>query len=255
MKLSPVVTEFPLFFTRHFIYTSILALSILLVLLPISIVSYLSFYKTLIPTERYSIPFSHHSSNFAVFHSGEAAAYANANNDLDFLVRFNLNAICKQEKSFHQLHYKFQLSEVSLSSDYIINCDLRYIYAERNWWIPYHLRYWVPPILVDIFKLVNAEIELVDIPGEELQEKLVLAQGGKISLIDLQFLIVDWRKSSVDLVIKWTGVRYYLVEFYYTSFVIGVLAFWGASSIFCVMSALAVLSFLRVKFATAVTKK
>lgn len=256
MKLSPVVVDAPLFFTRQFLYSSILSLSIL-VLLPISVVSYLSFYKSLVPTERLSIPLSHHSSEpgkiVATFDSASAAAYVSSNSDFDYLVRLNLNAICRQEKSFHELSYAFLLaSDINTSSKYIINCDLRYIYAERNWWIPYHLRYWVPPILVDILKLVKAEIELVDIAGAELRQNLrsPLASESSLTLLKLSFLIVDWRTSTVDLVLKWRGVRYYLVEYYYTSFIIGVLAFWGACSTSCVVSALIVLSYLRAKFAT-----
>lgn len=255
MMAATRVVEVPLFFTRQFLYSAILALTIWLVLLPISVVSYLSFYKALVPTERFSVPLSPHpeinARLVASFDSASAAQYVSANPDFDYLVRLNLNAICTQEKSFHRLQYDFLVAHVNVSSEYIINCDLRYIYAEKNWWIPYHLRYWVPPIWVDILKLVNAEIDLVDIAGVDLRQSLGALNSleSALTLIGLLFLMVDWRKSSIDLVLKWTGIRYYLVEYYYTSFAIGVLMFWGACSTTCVVSALMFLTYVRSKFA------
>lgn len=255
-KPSSNLFRAPLFVTRQVLYSTILVLAICLVLLPISVVSYLSFYKTLVPTERFSIPLSSRSVDstgnlVTAFVSNPAAQYVTANPDFDYLVRLNLNAICRQEKSFHQLSYGFLIAGVAVESEHIINCDLRYIYAEKNWWIPYHLRYWVPPILVDILKLVKADIELLEVSGVALRLHLepLHTLNCSLTLVDLSFLMVDWKQSSIDLVLRWTGVRYYLVEYYYTSLVIGVLLFWGVCSTVCLASALIFLAYLRSKFA------
>ena len=42
-----------------------------------------------------------------------------------FLVRLNLNAVCRLEKSF-----QFNFGNQTFADDVIVNCDLRYIYVE-----------------------------------------------------------------------------------------------------------------------------
>lgn len=214
------------------------------VLLPISIVSYLNFYKMLIPVERFAL-----ATNFIMKESATSLTSASADIDptpaisflkrhagLPFSVRINLNAVCFIEKSYHLLSYVFRPNPAQESkSSFIINCDSRYIYVDRNHWIPYHLRYWVPPIFVDIFKTVHVDHPLVYMTGGELVDALQ-SQMSYLKFNDVCPILIDVTKTTLDFVIEWDGIRFYLVNYYYTSLFFGVLIFWAVSSFTCIVS-------------------
>lgn len=239
---GPVVTV-PLFFTRQFLYGSILFVSVFLVLLPASVFTYLSFYKSMIPSERISVPIKFTQlpdspKRTTVVSGASVLPFVRDHLDLRYSIRFNLHAVCLVEKLFQMLQYEFQLPPYSTGDDILVNCDSRYIYVAKNSWIPYNLRYWSPPILVDILKFVNVEETLISIEGAEL---LMLLDGNLpiFTFIDPRAILINTKKSSVDFVIEWDGIRYYLVHFYWTSLFIGAGAIWLTSSWFCVVCALA----------------
>lgn len=230
----------PLFVTRQAIYTLILFFVITAILLPISIITYLNFYKMLIPTERLGVPARFLELNHlqtATINPRAVIPFLKRNSDLLFLVRLNLHSICIKEQSFHLLDYTFKLLK-SYESSLIVNCDLRYIYVEKNNWIPYNLRYWVPPILVDIFKFVKVERPLVHVTGEELL-RIFSFEKPVLTFKDPKLpIIIDSSKTTLDFVIEWEGIRYYLVNYFLTSFAIGVVFFWILSSAVCILSTL-----------------
>lgn len=244
--------KLPLFVTRQVLYGFILFTAIVLVLLPLSIVTYLNFYKMLIPTERIQVATKFYSGDTGIRENFTHAVwdrstrvdplavlpFVTLNQDLTFLVRLNLHAICQWEKSFQMLHYTFKLSDDrTIVDELLVNCDLRYIYVEKNRLVPYNLRYWVPPILVDIFKTVKTDWPIVYLHGSDLAEILRKLEP-IFKFVDAQPILIDSRKTTIDFVVEWEGIRYYMVNFYITSFVVGAGGFWLLSSWICILSSL-----------------
>lgn len=243
-------TRVSLFFTRQSLYGASLFTAIVMVLLPISVITYLNFYKMLVPVERFAVPTLFEEGNrygsldirshasFTEIDTLLALLFLRRNADLPFSVRINLRAVCFVEKSYHLMRYVFKLTpDIIRENSFIINCDLRYIYVDRNSWIPYHLRYWVPPIFVDIFKTVEVDWPLYYSTGAELV-KLLKEQKSNLTFANTNPILIDNSKTTLDFVIEWDGIRYYLVNYYFLSFFIGVLIFWGASSFICMISTL-----------------
>lgn len=235
----------PLFFTRQFLYGSIIFTSLFLVLLPSSVVTYLNFYKTMIPTERVSAPARFLSlpdqrGKESHLNLDHVMPFLRQHSDLDFAVNLNLKAICRLEKLFQVLSYLFTIDPQHLySGEFLVNCDSRYIYVAKNRWIPYNLRYWTPPVLVDILKLVLVEEPLLTMRGNELM--LLLEKQTKAPVFvfdDTSAVLIDSKQSTLDFVIQWDGLRYYLVNFYWTSLIIGAGSIWVCSSFFCLLATL-----------------
>lgn len=233
-----------LFMTRQSLYGASLFSAIVMVLLPISIVTYLNFYKMLVPVERFAVPASFFKDTsgqgllpvFSEIDPSLALPFLRRNADLRFSVRINLRAVCFVEQSYHLLQYVFKLTpRLIRENSFIINCDLRYIYVDRNSWIPYHLRYWVPPVFVDIFKTVEVDWPLFYSTGAQLVE-LLRDQQSYLKFLDTRPIIIDNSRTSLDFVIEWDGIRYYLVKYYFLSLFIGVLIFWASSSFICMLS-------------------
>ncbi|OBA19403.1 hypothetical protein METBIDRAFT_33567 [Metschnikowia bicuspidata var. bicuspidata NRRL YB-4993] len=227
--------------------------ALLLVLLPISLMTYLSFYRMLIPVERVQTPTKFTEigpimkpSLITDIDITGVRAFLQANDNLTFLVRLNLDAICKYETAHQSLTYSFNLCpELKVQDWLLVNCDSRYIYVEKNNWVPYNLRYWVPPIFVDVLKLVRVDHPLIQLKGHEILAAL-LGNKASLTLEKMNFLFLDSRKTHLDFVIEWDGLRYYLVNYYYSSLFIGAGSFWVLSSFFCIVSAVAFLQrFLR----------
>ncbi|KAM9890525.1 hypothetical protein OXX79_011366 [Metschnikowia pulcherrima] len=233
-----------LFFTRQFAYVAILFAAIVGVLLPVSVITYLSFYKMLVPVERVQTPTKFAEVGPSMRPSLSTSIYATDvlpflchNGNLTFSVRLNLDAICKYETAHQSLSYTFEMSPQHKISDWLlVNCDSRYIYVEKNNLVPYNLRYWVPPILVDVLKLVRVDHPLLYLKGHELHTALQTSNA-TFTLEKMNFLFLDSRKTFIDFVIEWDGLRYYLVNYYFTSLFIGAGCFWALSSVFCVLSA------------------
>lgn len=250
MKISfAPALRFPLFLTRQFLYGLILFTAIFLVLIPISVVSYLNFYKMLIPAERILV-----ATDFVNVGS-EMSKYAKATRveprgflqwvqpDLDYLIRLNMEAICRYEKQFQVLKYTFSIDSVSVSDELIVNCDLRYIYVEKNNWVPYNLRYWVPPVMVDVFKTVKVDWPVIYLSGKEiinLAQQLVPV----FEFEDPLPLVLDSRHTTIDFVVEWDGIRYYMSNYYLTSLVLGAGGFWLLTSWICLVSSLVVLGYI-----------
>lgn len=163
--------------------------------------------------------------------------------DLDYLVRLNLEAICRYEKQFHVLKYNFQIGSKKIVDEMIINCDLRYIYVEKNSWVPYNLRYWVPPILVDIFKTVEVDWPLVYMSGSEIID-LMQKLTPVFEFIESIPIIIDSRHTTIDFVVEWDGIRFYMTNYYLTSLFVGAGGFWLLTSWVCLLTSLVFLSYI-----------
>lgn len=245
MSILTKYLRLSLFLTRLSLYGFSLFTGIVAILLPISIVTYLNFYKMLVPVERFAIPTNFKLSSsklaldkvaFSAIDPPAAIDFLKRHADLLFSVRLNLKAVCHIEKSYHLIPYIFSLGSTSnYESSFLINCDSRYIYVDKNHWVPYHLRYWVPPILVNIFKNVDVDLPILYMKGNDLV-KLLQSGASKFDLLDIFPILIDVSKTTLDFVIEWDGIRFYLVNYYFTSLFIGVLIFWSVSSFACCMS-------------------
>lgn len=248
IAIAPAV-RLPLFLTRQVLYGLVLFTAFFVVLLPVSVVTYLNFYKMLIPSERILV-----ATDF-VNPGSEVLEYARATRvepreflplvqpDLDYLIRLNLQAICRFEKQFHVLPYHFKIDLVTVSDELIVNCDLRYIYVEKNKWVPYNLRYWVPPALVDIFKTVKVDWPVIYLTGAEIIKQV--QQAAPVFEFENPLpLILDSRHTTIDFVVEWDGIRYYMSNYYLTSFVLGAGGFWILTSWICLLTSLAFLGYI-----------
>lgn len=246
--MNLVFRTFAITLPQQFLYIFILIFSVFCVLLPASVASYLSFYKSLVPAERVSAPLrfrpaeGHPHERWTGVETQEVLPFIRENRDLGFSVRLRLNAVCKAEKLVQALDYVLEMPPTQIHNGYLlVNCDERYIYVEKNHWVPYKLRYWVPPILVDILKHVAVDEQLFRATGEELVHTLV--DNATLTFADASAVLIDSKTSTVDFVIEWDGIRYYLVNYYWTSMVLGAGAMWFTSSLFCLLTALATLAY------------
>lgn len=224
----------PLLVTRQAAYLGVVAGAVVAVLLPVSVMAYFNFYKMLVPSERFALT-THFTGSpaTAIVDPSAAISFLQQNKDLLFLVRLNLRAICRVEQQYHQLQYVFALGR-KWEDYFIVNCDLRYIYTQNNHWVPYNLRFWVPPIAVDIFRFVRTDWRLAHFTGRGLLA--ALEHTPSISLHVDDFLLVD-PATTLDLVIEWDGLRYYLVNYFGVSAAAGIVFFWALLSCICLVSA------------------
>lgn len=228
---------------RYSSYLAVLVGTALLVLLPVSVAYYLSFYRLLIPVERLHIPstasWKSELREQAVYMTTDSTttAFLEEYANVTFLLRLNLKAFCYVETLYHDVPYQLQLADKDIKSTILVNCDSRYIYVKQNRWIPYNLRYWVPPIFVDVFKSVLLDYEVVSMQGHQWLQAL---QEGVTFTFQRSLLKYNPKDLLLDLVVEWDGFRYYLVNYYFTSMLAGAGAFWILSSIFSFLSALVV---------------
>lgn len=234
--------QVPLFFTRQALYSSIYVTSIFLVLLPVSVVSYLNFYRMLIPTERIRLP-TQLVDYEATIDGTSVLPFLQKNKDLRFVVQGSLHVVCNTENAYLTVWYDYELLKQLLYKDQVIvNCETQDMYTHNNNWVPYNLRYWVPPILTNTHRVVDVTFPIVHVTGEQLHA-FVKARKQVLRLSHASGMLVDSRKTFVDFVIEWDGIRYYLVRYYFLSLAIGVFIFWVLSSWVFTLSSLACLAY------------
>lgn len=239
----------PLTITRQWLYILTLLIAVFGVLLPISIIAYLNFYKILIPQQTTRIPLS-----FDVEHGKGMESQLQVKNirelfkddlEMKYEISLNLNIVCNKKNYDDIFNINSALTIENLfvaNSSFLLNCDTRFIYNSNNWFIPYRLRFWVPPIFTNIDKLINIKSPLIIMSGRQLSN---LFDGSKLTKTSTVFLdkqlIVDNNNSFLDLKIQWDGMRYYMLNYYFTSLVIGVIIFWIPSSFACLLTSMIIL--------------
>lgn len=241
----------PLAITRQWLYISTLLLSIFGILLPISIVAYLNFYKVLIPKPITRIPlrfdpFSYKEVGMkSSLHLNNIHEVLKEDPGIKYEIGLNLNVVCNRKNydDIYNINSAFSIEDKLVSNNsFLLNCDTRFIYNENNWFIPYRLRFWVPPILTNIDKLINIRSPLTIVTGKQLLELISENERTGEALLRLdKRLIVDNNNSFLEMTIQWDGMRYYMLNYYFTSFIVGVLIFWIPSSFICLISSMIVL--------------
>lgn len=248
MKLT---FNIPLAITRQWLYMLTLLISIFGILLPISIVAYLNFYKVLIPKPITRIPlrFDPFSSNEvgmkSSLHLNNMYELLKEDPTIKYEIGLNLNVVCNRKNydDIYNINSAFSIEDKIVSNNsFLLNCDTRFIYNENNRFIPYRLRFWVPPILTNIDKLINIKSPLSVVTGKQLLELMSEDERTSNALLRLdKRLVIDNNNSFLEMKIQWDGMRYYMLNYYFTSLFIGVLIFWIPSSFICLISSMIVL--------------
>lgn len=241
----------PLAITRQWLYISTLLISIFGILLPVSIVAYLNFYKVLIPKPITRIPLRFDPFSYKEVGMKSSLHFNNIHEVLKedpaikYEIGLNLNVVCNRKNydDIYNINSALSIEDKLVSNNsFLLNCDTRFIYNENNWFIPYRLRFWVPPILTNIDKLINIKSPLTIVTGKQLLELISENERTSEALLRLdKRLVVDNNNSFLEMTIQWDGMRYYMLNYYFTSFIIGVLIFWIPSSFICLISSMIVL--------------
>lgn len=245
------LTFIPLAITRQWLYILTLLISIFGVLLPISIVAYLNFFKVLIPKPITRIPLRFDPSSYmevgmrSSLHLNNIHELLKEDPAIKYEIGLNLNIVCNRKNydDIYNINSAFSIEDKLVSNNsFLLNCDTRFIYNENNWFIPYRLRFWVPPILTNIDKLINIKSPLTIVTGKQLLELISEDERTSEALLRLdKRLIIDNNNSFLEMTIQWDGMRYYMLNYYFTSLFIGVLIFWIPSSFICLTSSMIVL--------------
>lgn len=141
----------------------------------------------------------------------------------------------------NKIRYNIQNSVLDqfTQGSFILNCDPLQIYQLKNKLVPYNLRYWVSPNVVDYAQSRSIELDVFEIKGSQLAHNKHLPRNGETFLFDDfkiemdsqgensgGYIIEDY-VSHAWFEIKWTGFRYYLVKYYYTFYILGTAVFFA----------------------------
>lgn len=238
--------QVPLVVTRRTLYIATLVGAVLFVLLPFLIIGYHEFYRGLVPQPLPRIPLRFDKTeaiSLDVKGPRLPARHYNFDPMLNYQWNIHLEVICGDLLRGKIVHLDWGVfdNERSLYEDtFILDCDLRFIHNHNNWFVPYNLRFWVPPITVDITRAVAVELNHYVMPGR------VLTDQGEytIRVEPTPGLIIDNHALYLDFQIHFLGFRYYLRKHFILCAVIGIGTFWAVNLFIAVLTALVVLGFL-----------
>lgn len=237
----------PLAITRSWLYIFSLGVALLMVLLPLANLSYMKFYNSLIPQGSPRIPL-----NPTITRSFEdpgstildlSQFWSDHPYKFDKLLHYewnlHLDIFCDVQKNGAVFKIPYKIVNVLngaerdlLVSSFILDCDSRYIHHSNNRLVPFNLRFWVPPAIVDINRSIKFNLRKLILKGGALT--------GDIRKIKVIFEGANFFKTNDDdtylqFQVKFTGFRYYLVEHFYFCYVLGVAMLWFISSFVCVL--------------------
>lgn len=201
--------------------------------------SYYKLHSTLIPQASSPIPLLFTSSPTQSINISPALS------EFDPLINYrwivNLDLFCGDilKGKFIPVDYKILIEENKplYSGFFILDCDSRYSHNANNDLVPYNLRFWLPPILVNFERKLSLVLDKFISTGEDLSK--FASSPLAIQLEPIPGLIID--SSFLSFQMEFTGFRYYIVKYRFISFLIGVIAFWSTSSALCSVTALYVL--------------
>lgn len=250
-------THLPLAISRNWLYLCVYAGAALIVLLPLSLVTYLNFYRILIPVSSSTLytkftPF-HNDLRSVSVPTDSLLRYFRLHSDLQYDVRLHLKTICNTRTS-EIAHVRYNTftgnhetdeknTALSVEDVFLINCNLRTLYFEKNHLIPYNLRNYVPPFVVDITDTRTTKIALEEnVSGKELSDLLHKNGAKQAVIVNIKSpsVYVDSENSFFEFLVRWDGIRYYIYHYYLTSLVLGVSFFWAVSVFFCFVSSVIV---------------
>ncbi|KAI5952656.1 hypothetical protein KGF54_003523 [Candida jiufengensis] len=248
----------PLKLTRNWLYITTTILSSIFIILPISFITYNKYYNTLIPIS--NSPFI--NLKFNEIHNNNIFDNYNQENDnilisnlistsnfenfkfddkSPYIFKIKLNLYCSKNlqhtKCINKIDYIFNST---LKNSFILDCDPVSVYSNKNQFIPYGFKNYIPSNIINFQKNNEIELDIFEIMGDKLNQennKILNLVGtstefdyNKLLLNNIQNYIIDDNESFAWFEIKWTGFRYYLVKYYYFFYVLGTLIFWIISS-------------------------
>lgn len=237
----------PLTITRRGLYIITLVAAVFLVLLPFSVIGYHEFYRGLIPNSSPRIPLRFHKSNSMavdVTATKTSTHFFEFDPLLSYKWQIHLNVVCGDSLQGRvvQLDWLvYQLEEVYYEDTFILDCDARSIHSSKNRFVPFNLRFWVPPVAVDINRDVDIVLDKFHMPGILLANPL---DQFTIKVEPTPGLLINNDNSYLDFQITFTGFRYYLRKHYILFGIIGIFACWSINSLVAVVTALLVLGTL-----------
>lgn len=209
----------PVSVAKYLLYIAIMGISFL-VILPFSILTYLNFYQILIPNSSISVPLVYDKTN-NLYNVDLASIKRQFDDDLIYNLQLSLSGFCLRGNYDHYIiDYSFEDDRLN-SGFFDVSCSPGFIYGKHNWFIPYNLKYWVPPMLVNDNVSINIRESITSLSSKTIKE-----------LPNLKITISSWailfrpKYLYLDLVVEWQGIRYYLFNHYYICFFLGVGLFW-----------------------------
>lgn len=192
--------------------------------IPLAIISYVTFYNTLIPNPVLRIPLHFQGEKDHALHASvDLGMYKSQfHSTLNYDVIINMEILCNRNRNddIYPLFSNVEISGQSWDNQFILNCDARYLYHENNWFIPYNLRFWTPPVLTNINKNTNIKVKATSISTKDLDFKDVNVNISKD-------IIIDNHQTFLEFHVNYQGFRFYITQYYYLSLIIGVSMFWS----------------------------
>ncbi|CAH6721003.1 hypothetical protein CLIB1444_05S01442 [[Candida] jaroonii] len=192
---------------------------------PFSVISYVTFYNTLIPNPVIKIPLHFQGVKDHVLHASVDLEYYKSQfyPTLNYDVIVNMEILCNRNRNddIYPLFTNVQLSGQVHDSQFILNCDARYLYHENNWFIPYNLRFWTPPFLTNINKNTNLKVKATSVSTKDLDFK----QDVMVTIS--KDIIINNYETFLEFHVNYQGFRFYITQYYYLSMIIGVSIFWS----------------------------
>lgn len=242
----------PLTILKSWLFTITTISSSILILLPISLITYNNYYNSLIPlNNQFKLPlkFDTNDNKSNIINGFKDSDVIDS--EVNYELNFELYVVCKPKESLFnvdKINYQFITSNYREEQDkdedrdkdeeifegsFILNCDPYELYSRKNYIIPYNLRFLISPYLTKISQSIIIKSKIFLIKGYEL----INLNNLQIKLNDLNSndYLIDDNYSYLIVNIKWNGFRYYLVKYYYSCFIIGSLLFFGIMSGFSIL--------------------
>lgn len=226
------IISIPLALLRKWLYIVVIVFPLVFIILPFSILSYLNFYNVIIPSSITSSPVKFQYEGGFKSSTVDLDALSTKFDDLsNYVLLLDLGVVCERNMN-DVMMVKYTLDELNIKDTLTLNCDHKYVYGKNNWFIPYNLRLWVPPVITNLERVNRVSIYLTQATGLKLNE---------LKNINIKLdrnLAIDNRLTRFITYIQLEGFRYYMVHYSITSFIIGVGFFWLLSSSVCVITSL-----------------
>lgn len=237
----------PLAITRQGLYILILFISTFLILLPIAVLSYISFYTILIPKPTISIPITFQETSKGLEYKlpvDQIKGLLDSDPSIRYVASLNTDIYCT--KGFYgdmkNLDVQIKLEGRTINeTKFLLNCDARSVYVKNNPFIPFAWRYWFPPVLLNLDKAIRADIHLLTLSVADIG-KISQKKSKDLRLQINDDIVTDNSNSYLKFQVAWNGIRHYMVKYYYISFFIGVLLFWIPSTTACLLVSLIIYS-------------
>lgn len=233
----------PVDLTRRGLYLTTIVAAVVFVLFPFSCIGYYEFYRSLIPTPSPRVPLNFYKSDLAMFDLGSKTSPLR-HYQFDPLFNYNwhvnLDLVCGDGLLGKLVQLEWLVwrdRDEAFSDTFILDCETSYIHHANNWFVPYKLRYWVPPLVVDITRQVPVDLSKFVLLGQFF----TTSSDYTIRVESVPGLVINNDKLYLDFQMEFSGFRYYLHKYRLLCAAAGVALFWWINSTLAVITSLLVL--------------